>query len=251
MNEKEFNEQYGAFIKKVLPLVEMARREGLLALTADPEKISERDIFEYGLNFVIDGTDSSIIEKILNNIIAQEKDEYSRIFKNIQKEAVMGIQQGLNPQMLYYILNSHTSISLKEDEAYNSMNTEKAKARDEAFEKDMAVMLKALDEQLSIKPKEETDTNKQLTLDDIIRLDDHCVQHILRNVDSHDLTVALKTASQAVQGKIFKNISRNAAITLKEDMDYMGTSNEEYAQEAQQKIIDIIISLEERGEIII
>jgi len=120
MNEKEFNEQYGAFIKKVLPLVEKARREGLLALTADPEKISERDIFEYGLNFVIDGTDSGYIEKIIDNIIAQEKDEYTRIFKTIQKEAVMEIQQGTNPQMLYYILNSLSPISLKEDEAYKN-----------------------------------------------------------------------------------------------------------------------------------
>jgi flagellar motor component MotA len=120
MNEKEFNEQYGSFIKKVLPLAEKSRREGLLSLTADPEKISERDIFEYGLNFVIDGTDAGYIEKILGNIIAQEKDEYTRIYKTIQKEAVMGIQQGLNPQLLYYVLNSLTDISLKDDEAYIS-----------------------------------------------------------------------------------------------------------------------------------
>jgi flagellar motor switch protein FliG len=37
---------------------------------------------------------------------------------------------------------------------------------------------------------------------------------------------------------------------LKEDMDYMGTLSEEYVQEARQKIIDIILLLEERGEII-
>jgi len=249
MNEKEFNEQYGAFIKKALPLAELARREGLLALTADSEKTNERDIFEYGLNFVIDGTDPYYIEKILGNIIAQEKDEYTRVFKTMQKEAVMGIQQGINPQMLYYVLNSHTGIALKDDEAYISMNAEKTKARNETHDKEIAAMIKALDEQLSIKPKEETD--KVFVFDDIIRLYDRCVQHILRNVDSHDLTVAIKTASQAVQGKIFKNISRNAAVALKEDMDYMESLPEEYAQEARQKIIDIIIVLEERGEIII
>lgn len=118
MNEKEFNEQYAAFIKKALPLAETVIREGLLSLTVDPEKVKERDIFEYGLNFAIDGTDASHIEKILNNIIDQEKDEYTRLYKTIQKEAVMGIQQGINPQMLYYILNSLTGIPLKEDEGY-------------------------------------------------------------------------------------------------------------------------------------
>jgi len=249
MNEKEFNEQYGAFIKKVLPLVEKARREGLLALTADQEKISERDIFEYGLNFVIDGTDAGYIEKILDNIIAQEKDEYTRIFKTIQKEAVMEIQQGTNPQMLYYILNSHTGISLKDDKAYLSMKDDEAKKRDEAFDKEMAAMLKALDEQLNIESKNEA--GQEFVFDNIIRLDDRCVQHILRNVDYHDITVSIKTASQAIQGKIFKNMSRKAAVMIKEDMDYMGTLREEDVQEARQKIIDIILRLKEQGEIII
>jgi flagellar motor switch protein FliG len=254
MNEKEFNEQYGAFIKKVLPLSEKSRREGLLSLSADSEKVCERGIFDYGLNFVIDGTDAGYIEKILSNIIAQEKDEYTRVFKTIQKEAVIGIQQGINPQMLYYILNSLTGISLKDDEAYLSINAEKAKVRDEAFEKEIAAMLKALDEQLGVEPKEEDENKQEFTLDDIIRLDDRCIQQILRNVDVRDLTIALVTVSQAVQGKILKNMSRNAAIAIKEDMDFLSCMpplREEDRQEAQQKIIDIILLLAERGEIIL
>jgi flagellar motor switch protein FliG len=257
MNRTEFIELYGAFIKKALPLAEKSRREGLLSLAADTERVSERDIFEYGLNFAIDGTDTAYIEKILGNIIAQEKDEYARIYKTMQKEAVMGIQQGLAPQMLYYILNSLSPISLKEDEAYKSMNADKAKTRDEAFDKEIAAMLKALDEQMGIEPKEE-DASKQLTIDDIIWFDDHCVQHILRNVDSHDLIVVLKTASLAVQGKIFKNMSRNAAISLKDDIDFLDCmpplseeDKQEASQNARQKIIDIILRLEEQGEIVI
>ncbi len=251
MNKAEFIGQYDAFIKKALSLAEKARREGLLALECDGEKVKERDIFEYGLSFVIDGIDLCIIEKILNNIIAQEKDEYTRVFKTIQKEAVIEIQQGVNPKLLYNILNSLTDISLKDDEAYNSMNAGKVKERDEAFDKEMTAILKALDEQMGSQPKNEADKNQPFVFDDIIRLDDRCVQHILRNVDSHDLAVALKTASLAVQGKIFKNMSRNAALMIKEDMDYMGQLSEEYVHEAQQKIIDIIMVLEERGEIVI
>ena len=251
MTRTEFNEQYGAFIKKALPLAEKSRREGLLSLTADPEKISERDIFEYGLNFAIDGTDAAYIEKILGNIIAQEKDEYTRIYKTMQKEAVMGIQQGLAPQMLYYILNSLSPISLKEDEAYKSMNADKAKTRDEAFDKELAVMLKALDEQLGIEPRNEADNKDEFTSDDIIRLDDRAIQYILRNVDSNVLAVALKTASLAIQGKFFKNMSHNSAIMLKEEIDYIGNVSDESAQEAQQKITDIIMALALQGEIVI
>ena len=253
MNRTEFVEQYAVLMKQVLALAEKARREGLLSLNSncDPEKVSERSILEYGLSFVIDGTDASLIEKILSNIIAQEKDEYTRIYKTIQKEAVLEIQQGLNPRMLYFILNSLTDISLKDDEAYINMNADEARERDKNFDKEMSVMLQALDEQMGIKPKNEADKDQGFTFDDIILLDDRCVQYLLRRTDPHDLAVALKTASQAVQGKIFKNVSRNAAVMLKEEMDYMGAVSENDAQEARQKIIGIIMRLEETGEIIV
>jgi len=118
MNRTEFIGHYAAFLRKALPLAQLARRQGLLSLACDPEKVKERDVFEYGLSFVIDGIALEFIEKILNNIIAQEKDEYARIYKTVQKEAVMGIQQGLNPDLLYSILNSLTDLPLKDDDGY-------------------------------------------------------------------------------------------------------------------------------------
>jgi flagellar motor component MotA len=115
MTRTEFIKQYAALLEKALPLADKARREGLLSLTSDPEKVKERDIFEYGLNFAIDAIDPYIIEKILTNIIVQEKDEYTYIYKTIQKEAALGIQQGLNSKLLHQILNSFTDLTLKED----------------------------------------------------------------------------------------------------------------------------------------
>jgi flagellar motor component MotA len=118
MNRTEFIERYTAFLLAVLPVAQLARRQGLLSLSCDNEKVKDRDVFEYGMSFVIDGIAPEFIEKILNNIIAQEKDEYARIYKTVQKEAVMGIQQGLNPDLLYSILNSLTDLPLKDDDGY-------------------------------------------------------------------------------------------------------------------------------------
>jgi flagellar motor component MotA len=96
---------------------EKSRRQGLLALEEEisQERLDERDIFEYGIRFVVDGTDREVIEKILSNIIKQEKDENMRILKTIQKEAVLMIQEGINQRPLYALLNSYTDITLKED----------------------------------------------------------------------------------------------------------------------------------------
>lgn len=73
MNRDEFERKYKEIVGRALKYSEMSRREGLLALEeeSDQGKIDERDIFDYGLRFVIDGTDAEIIEKILSNIIKQ------------------------------------------------------------------------------------------------------------------------------------------------------------------------------------
>jgi flagellar motor component MotA len=117
MNRDEFVEKFVTILENAINCAETARREGLLALEEnfDQEKIDGRDIFEYGLSFVTDGTDSALINKILSNIIAQEKDEYSRLLKTIQKEAVLAIQEGLSPRILFHLLASYTDIPLNDE----------------------------------------------------------------------------------------------------------------------------------------
>jgi flagellar motor component MotA len=120
MNHDEFIEKYVTMLENILNCAEKARREGLLALEEDfdQEKIDARDIFAYGLSFVVDGIDSVLIDKILSNIIAQEKDEYSRILKTIQKEAVLAIQEGLSPRILFHLLTSYTDIPLNDEKLH-------------------------------------------------------------------------------------------------------------------------------------
>ena len=117
MNRNEFVEKYQVIAEKALQSVNKARTEGLLALddALDQEKVEARDIFEYGLRFVVDGTDGGYIDEILSNIIKQEKDEQLRTLMNIQKRAVLSIQAGDNPRMTYALLNSLADIPLNED----------------------------------------------------------------------------------------------------------------------------------------
>jgi flagellar motor component MotA len=118
MNRDEFLTAYEKAAERAFNLVYKAETEGILSLEddIDYEKMNERNIFEYGLRLIIDGTDANIIDKILSNIIVYENDEYTRILKKIQKEAILLIQQGYcNPRVIYMVLNSCTDLSLKED----------------------------------------------------------------------------------------------------------------------------------------
>jgi len=117
MTHEEFVKNYNEIVERALKFNEKARREGLLSLEddVDMEKINDRDIFEYGMRLAIDGTDLQTIDGILSNIINQEKDEYIRILKNIQKEAVLSLQAGDNPRILYLQMNSLSDIKFKDD----------------------------------------------------------------------------------------------------------------------------------------
>ena len=118
MNREEFVNRYYQIAERALVLALKARKEGILPLEddIDLEKAEDRDIFEYGLRFVIDGTDRDIVDKLLSNIISHEKDEYMIILKNIQKEAVLLIQEGSHPKYVHAMLNSYIDISPKDDE---------------------------------------------------------------------------------------------------------------------------------------
>jgi flagellar motor component MotA len=117
MTNIEFENRYFDIAYRALECVKNCRKEGLLALeeAIDHEKKNERDIFEYGLQFVLDGVDHELIDKILSNIIQQEKDKDMYTLKMIQKEAVLSIQEGTNSYMMCALLNSYTDLTLTKD----------------------------------------------------------------------------------------------------------------------------------------
>nr|NLJ02488.1 flagellar motor switch protein FliG [Bacillota bacterium] len=92
---------------------------------------------------------------------------------------------------------------------------------------------------------------RMFVFEDIIILDDRSIQKVLREVDSKDLALALKTASEEVSARIFKNMSKRAAQMLQEDIEFMGPARLRDIEETQQKIVATIRRLEDTGEIII
>ncbi|SRR5690554_5529756 len=92
---------------------------------------------------------------------------------------------------------------------------------------------------------------RMFVFEDIITLDDRSIQKVLREVDSKDLALALKTASEEVASRIYRNMSKRAAEMLKEDIDYLGPVRLRDVEETQQKIVAVIRRLEDTGEIII
>jgi len=87
--------------------------------------------------------------------------------------------------------------------------------------------------------------------EDLILVNDKGIQQVLKEVDNESLALALKTASDDLKDKIFRNMSERASTLIKEDMEYMGPVRLSDVEKAQQKIVDIVRRLEETGEVII
>jgi flagellar motor switch protein FliG len=96
------------------------------------------------------------------------------------------------------------------------------------------------------------EVRKQMFLfEDIAGLEDKSVQRILREVDSKDLTLALKLADDKLKEKVFNNMSERAREILKEEMGYLGPVRIRQVEDAQQKILETLRRLQFVGEVVI
>lgn len=92
---------------------------------------------------------------------------------------------------------------------------------------------------------------KMFVFEDIINLDNKSIQRVIREVNNQELSLSLKVASEEVSSKIFKNMSKRQAELIKEEMEFMGPVRLRDIEEAQQKIVNLIRTLEDKGEIIV
>ena len=153
----------------------------------------------------------------------------SETIKRIEKE----IEEKLTQSM--YIVSDGAELAVK---LLNNINSRNAKQIINQLKNESPELAEQMDERV-------------FNFEDIVFLDSRHVQKILRELDTQYLAIALKSANTEVQNKIFSNMSKRAASMLKEDMEFMGPIRLTDAEEAQEKIIQIIKHLESTGEIVI
>jgi flagellar motor switch protein FliG len=87
--------------------------------------------------------------------------------------------------------------------------------------------------------------------EDLLQVDDRSLMALLKEINSESLKVALKTASEELKEKIFKNMSERAAQLLKEDLEVMGPARLKDVEAAQQAIIQTAKKLESEGKVVL
>jgi len=72
---------------------------------------------------------------------------------------------------------------------------------------------------------------------------------VLREVDSANLAISMKSASSPLRDKIYGSISKRAAESLKEELEMLGPVRLKDVEAAQDAIIQTVRRLEEEGQI--
>jgi flagellar motor switch protein FliG len=181
--------------------------------------------------------------EILVGLAGQKQVEVVKRIANMEQtnpEVIKEVERGLETRLSAMITQTFEKAGGVENVA------EMLNLADRATEKTIMEGLEAEDPDLV-----EQIRRLMFVFEDIMMVNDKGIQSMLKDVDNDDLALALKTASQDLKDKIFKNMSERAAQLIREDMEYMGPVRVSDVEASQQKIVDVVRRLEESGEIII
>ncbi len=161
------------------------------------------------------------LEKVNADMIEEVNDVFKEILKN-KKGSVANISGGVD--RLAEILNQTDEIS-----------SELILNEIEDTDAEMAAQIK----------------QKMFVFEDLVLVDDRGFQKLLRKVETVELAIALKAASEDVKEKVFKNMSERAGAMLQEEIEDLGPVRMNEVSDAQMAITSIIQEMEAKGEIII
>lgn len=93
--------------------------------------------------------------------------------------------------------------------------------------------------------------DEMFVFDNLMDIDDHGIQLLLREVQSESLIIALKGAQEGLRDKILKNMSKRAAEALKEDLESKGPVRVSEVEAEQKEILKVLRQLADDGQIVL
>ncbi len=93
--------------------------------------------------------------------------------------------------------------------------------------------------------------DNMFTFENLTTMDNRGIQVLMRNVDTDQLMIALKGATEAVKDKFFGNMSERARSMFKDDMEAKGPMRITDVEEAQKKIMRTARKLADAGELML
>ena len=113
---------------------------------------------------------------------------------------------------------------------------------------DRLELLLAIEEQ---DPEKATRIKQYLyQFEDLLAIADRSMQKLLAEIDSKNLAIALKDATDAIREKIMNNLSKRAREALEEEMAFLTSVSPAQIREAHKVVVEVIQRLDQAGELV-
>lgn len=93
--------------------------------------------------------------------------------------------------------------------------------------------------------------NLMFVFEDLVNVDKRSLQTLLQNVETKDLALSLKVASEGVKGAIQTVMSQRALSALNSEIEFLGPVRVSEVEEAQRRVIAVARQLEQNGELML
>ncbi len=231
----------------VMKLIEhqVHRRPFSFLAKTDPENLLTfiQDEHPQTIALILSHLPSAKASEVLADLpLNKQLEVVSRIanMENTNPEVIREVEQGLEMRLSGIVSQTFQKVGGVESVA------EMLNLADRGTEKSILEAMEAQDPELV-----EQIRRLMFVFEDILLVNDKGIQAVLKDIENEELALALKTASEELREKIFKNMSERAAQLIKEDMEFMGPVRVSDVEGAQQKIVDVVRRLEDAGEVII
>jgi flagellar motor switch protein FliG len=178
----------------------------------------------------------------------------SRLPDDVKKEVVMRIV-GLDKvmtEMIEEINDAFDDVVKKQDSSVSNATGGTARVAEILNQTDEMSSELILNEIGEIDAELAAEIKQQMfVFEDLPLVDDRGFQKLLRKVETSELAIALKAATEDVKEKVFKNMSTRAGEMLKEEIDDLGAVRMKEVSDVQQKITAMVQDMEAKGEVII
>jgi hypothetical protein len=222
-----------ALVAELCSMANKAKRNGLLSLVQEADETSHF-LLRKGLQLVLEGVNPQMVEKTLQYYILSGKYHGKELLvRCIIMEGILAIQNGVNPTIIQELL-----LSLFGERSYETYESEFGDGKNNR--------LKSFFDKIK-QSRAATPLSSKLG-HTIMQLNDQSIQQCLKEISTVDLARALKGIEGKAQIKVFKNLPKRSAAILQETVEHLDLMRESEMTEAQEKVLLIISSLEDREQ---
>lgn len=237
--------------KRVMSFVELARREGLIALEEACEDLNQNDIAQKflfkGLMMIVDGTEPEIVSEMgMNRIAVNACHSYEGLIILMYHKAVLMMQQGDNPLVIGAYMQSLMPEFLEEILVRKMREKEQAVPEEKTDEGNKWVRSLCEDNK-AIDERDYSIINQTaLTL---MQMSDGEIQRLLRETENSDVVTAMVELPGKARARLFDNMSTRLRKMVAEDVMKIGPVTFSDVEKACVTMMRKVIKLEAEGEI--